>query len=221
MEICSIDIGKKNFSFCIERVDEKNLTSIKNIPAQERYFPDGSPTPKMQKILEKIFSEGEIILHKNLNLTKNCDPKQRLDPETFHNMIQVLDEHVPFWDTCTYIVIEEQMKTNSMAVKLAQHCYSYFVFKYGRFKNVIEFPSYYKTQVLGAPKNEGKKYKNGKTRYKAMTKTQRKKWAVEKALKILGERGEDETIKNTRKKDDLADTFLMGKAFQYKHFVEK
>ena len=33
------------------------------------------------------------ILHKNLDLTENCDPKLKLDPETFHNMIDELDKY--------------------------------------------------------------------------------------------------------------------------------
>ena len=44
----------------------------------------------------------------------------------------------------------------------------YFCIKYRDFKDVIEFPSYHKTQELKAPKKFGKikkKYKNGKTRF--------------------------------------------------------
>ena len=29
--ICSIDIGKKNFSFCVEEFDKKELINLKNI----------------------------------------------------------------------------------------------------------------------------------------------------------------------------------------------
>jgi hypothetical protein len=125
-------------------------------------------------------------------------------------------------------VIEEQMafgkKLNKMAVKLGQHCYSYFTFLYGKSKVVFEFPAYHKTQVLGAEKEEGKPYKSGKKRYKAVDKPQRKKWAVEKALEILNNRGEIEVIEGMttkKKKDDLADTFLQLQAFKYKMFVEK
>ena len=44
-----------------------------------------------------------------------------------------------------FISIEKQMsfrgKRNTMALKLGQHCYSYFVFKYGASKEIIEFPA--------------------------------------------------------------------------------
>jgi len=221
---CSIDIGKKNFSFYVEEFDRKELLQIKNIPVKTRYNPNGTPTKKMQEILDQVFSNGRTILHKNLDLTKNCDKKLRLDPETFHNMNDVLDEYTDHWDQCSAFVIEQQLKRNPMAVKLGQHCYSYFTFKYGRFKQIIEYPSYHKTQILGAPKVIGKPYKSGKTRWKSMSKPQRKKWAVEKTIEVLTCRGEMDVLEGlttVSKKDDLADCFLQLKSAQYKIFVDK
>ena len=53
-------------------------------------------------------------------------------------MIYVLDSLLPYFDKCSYFIVEEQMffkgKNNKMAVKLGQHCQSYFYFKYGHFK---------------------------------------------------------------------------------------
>lgn len=226
--IASIDIGKKNFAFYIEEFSKKELLNIKNIPFIQRYQEDGTPTPKMKKILDEVFSNGKVILYDNLDLTENCNPKLKLDPETFHNMIDALDKYVDYWDKCSLIVIEEQMsfgkKLNKMAMKLGQHCYSYFTFKYGRYKTVIEFPAYNKTQVLGAPKIEGKPYKNGKKRYKAMEKPQRKKWSVEHAIEILTGRGEMEMIDELRKRkklDDIGDCLNQAQAAKYKIYVEK
>jgi hypothetical protein len=226
--IASIDIGKKNFAFCIEEFSKKELLNIKNISFNQRYKEDGTPTPKMKKILDEIFSNGKVIFYDNLDLTQNCDPKCKLDPETFHNMIDALDKHVDYWDKCSAIVIEEQMsfgkKLNKMAMKLGQHCYSYFTFKYGRYKTIIEFPAYHKTQVLGAPKVEGKPYKSGKKRYKAMEKPQRKKWSVEHAIEILTSRGEMDIVENLRKRkklDDIGDCLNQLQAVKYKIYVEK
>lgn len=226
--ICSIDIGKKNFSFCVEEFDKKELINLKNIHINKRYNEDGTPTPEMQDILEQVYSNGKIILHDNVDLTYNCDPKKKLDPETFYNMIDVLDKYIEIWDTCDAFVIEEQMsfgkKLNKMAVKLGQHCYSYFTFKYGRFKSVIEFPAFHKTQILGAPKVEGQPYKSGKKRWKAMEKPQRKKWSVNQAIEILNNRGEIDildNLTNARKKDDLADVLTQLQAFKYLVYVEK
>ncbi len=224
----SFDIGKKNFSFCVEEFSPDKLLCIDNIPKTQRYNPDGTPTKKMEKILKKVCKNGKLILHKNLDLTENCDPKLQLDPETFHNMNDVLDTYIDFWDKCSVFVIEQQMnfgkRRNNMAVKLGQHCYSYFTFKYGRYKTIIDFPAYHKTQVLGAPKVKGKPYKSGKSRWKAMDKPKRKKWSVIKATEILESRGEEEymsNLKTVRKKDDLADVITQFAAFKYLVYVNK
>lgn len=225
--IASFDIGKKNFAFCIEEINTDKLMKVRNIPAMLRYKPDGTPTDRFKKVLDKVFSNGKIILHKNLDLTENCDPKKKLDPETYHNMIEALDQYAEFWDTCEAFIIEEQMsfgkKLNKMAVKLGQHCYSYFTFKYGRFKQVLEFPAYHKTQILGAPKVEGKPYKSGKKRWVAMSKPQRKKWSIKQAVEILENRGEEDILNNmktVKKKDDLADVLTQLTAFKYMVYVD-
>lgn len=230
--IASFDIGKKNFAFCIEEVDLNLFKKIKTIPVKSRYKENGTCTEGMEKVLEKVYENGKLILHKNLDLTTNCDSKLKLDPETFHNMNEELDKYKEYWEKCDIILIEEQMsfgkKLNKMAVKLAQHCYSYFTFNYGRFKTMVEFPAYHKTQVLGAPKVEGKPYKSGKKRYKAMEKTDRKKWSVEKCIEILTSRGEIDIIEKMTEKrgrrkaklDDLADVVVQLQAFKFRTFVD-
>ena len=115
-------------------------------------------------------------------------------------------------------------KHNPMAVKLGQHCYSYFTFKYGRYKKVVEFPAYHKTHILGAPKEAGKKMKNGNIKYKAMGKPKRKKWSIEKASYILGLRGELEVLnklKNKGKKDDLADVVCQLQAAKVLMYIDQ
>ena len=104
-----------------------------------------------------IILEKKILIE-NLDLTKDCDKKAYLDPKTFHNMNDNLDQYKEYWEQCDIFVIEKQMsfgKThNTMALKLGQHCWSYFSIKYGRSIMIIEFPAFHKTQVLGAAKNE-------------------------------------------------------------------
>lgn len=220
----SFDIGKKNFCFYIEEFDTNSLSKIKNIPKNKRYNVNSTPTPEMEKILSQVSLNGKTILHTNSNLTNNCEKGKYLDPETFHNMVDLLDKYSEYWDKCSYFVIEEQMRKNPMALKLGQHCYSYFVFRYGRFKNVIEFPSYHKTQVLGCEKIKGKQYKNGNFKWKAIDKPARKKWSIAKAAEILTNRGEQNTIDNIKskaKKDDLADTFCQLVAWKYLYFVDR
>lgn len=221
MRIASFDIGKKNFSFCVEDIDEKTLLSSK--PPKIQYNPDGTCTEDMTTFLQEVYKNGKIVLHDNVNLTNGCDPKMKLDPLTFHNMIDVLNSHNKVWDKCNVFVIEEQMafkgKFNPMAMKLGQHCYSYFAFRYGQTKEIIEFEAYHKTQLLGAPKTQ-KAGKNGKIRYKAMDKPARKKWSVEKAKEILELRDDKEGLKNLsakKKRDDLADTLTQLQAYKIKY----
>ena len=222
--IASFDIGKKNFAFCVEEVDVSELHAYENIPVKFRYNADGTPSPDMKVLLSKICKNGKIITFLNSDLTDGCAPGKYLDPETFHNMTDLLDSYQKYWDKCSVFVIEQQMdfgkmKRNSMALKLGQHCYSYFCFQYGRFRTIIDFPAFHKTQVMGAPKIPGK----GK-RWKSMSKPHRKKWSVEFAKEILLARGDDENMKELtgkKKRDDLADVLVQLQAFKYLCYVEK
>ena len=225
--ICSFDIGKKNFAFYIEEIDNETLLSIQNIPKENRYNLNGTPTPEFKAILKQVWTNGKTILFKNNDLTKNCKKGAYLDTEVLYNMNDLLDEYASYFDKCQTIVIEKQMsfgkKHNTMALKLAQHCFSYFVFRYGRFKQIIEFPAYYKTQILGAPKIETR-LKNGKIKYKSIDKPTRKKWSVIQTVEILNDRGDDNTISSlnsVKKKDDLADVITQLQAYKYLAFVDK
>ena len=211
MLIGSFDIGKKNFAFYVEEFDEKKLELIENIDKNSRYNEDGTPTSKFENILKEVYLNGNVILFKNVDLTVNCKKTKYLDPNIFHNLTYILDEYKKLWNVCDYIIIEQQMsfgkKINTMALKIGQHCYSYFLFNYGKFKTVIEFPAYFKTQTLGACKIL-KVQKNGKKTYKAIDKPARKKWSIDKALNIISDRNDVETLSlltSKKKKDDLAD----------------
>jgi len=224
MFIASFDIGKKNFAFYIEEVNIEELKNI-NTDIESKYNIDGTPEIEFQKIIDQICLNGKNVLFKNSDLTYNCDKKKYLDPETFHNMTDLLDEYKDLWNICSIFIIEQQMSfgknRNTMAIKLGQHCYSYFCINYGRFKKVVEFPAYYKTQILGAKKNAIKKGKSIK--YKVMDKPSRKKWSVIKAKEILNIRNDYNTlnyINSTKKKDDLADVLCQLQAYKILHINE-
>ncbi len=124
-----------------------------------------------------------------------------LDSSVFIRLTNLLDSHKEYFDKCSTIIIEQQMsfgsKINTMAIKIAQHTYSYFLFRYGNTKKIVEFPSYNKTQILGAPGG--------------LDKPQRKKWAIEKANEIWTMRGDMDTIDmitTKKKKDDMSDCLL-------------
>jgi hypothetical protein len=223
MWIASFDIGKKNFSFYIENV---NPISLENIPKKERYNPNGTCKEKFSKLLHDLYCNGEKVLLKNVDITSDTDKKKYFDSDLCHNLTELLDEYKEYWDKVEYFVIEQQMsfgtKINTMALKLGQHCESYFMIKYGRMKKVIEFPSYHKTQVLGSEKIEI--IKKDKKTYKNIDKPARKKWSIETAYGILTERNDFDTIEEitcSKKKDDLCDVIIQAQAFKYLYFVEK
>ena len=199
LRIASFDIGKKNFAFVVQEFDTHEL--------------------ELAKTKDKLYITGKIVLFKNVNLTKGCK-KCYLDPRTFINMTDTLDEYKDIWDTCSVFVIEQQMsfgrKRNTMALKLGQHCYSYFSIFYRDFKKVIEFPSYHKTQMLDAPKKFGsikKTYKNGKSK---MIKDNHKKWSIRLATRILEMKNDLEHLEilnKMKKKDDVSDCLLMIYAY--------
>ena len=218
--IGSFDIGKKNFSFYIEEFDIDILKNLKNCPKDLRYQASGIPTDTFRKTLDSVCSTGKKILLENLDLTIGTDKKKYLDPKVLYNMTTTLDTYKNYWKQCDRFVIEKQMsfgkRHNTMALKLGQHCWSYFSIKYPD-KIIEEFPAYHKTQVLGAPKIKTTT-KNGKTRYKAINKLARKKWCIKKALEIMTSREDTDTIKqitNSKKKDDLCDVICQLQSYKY------
>ncbi len=222
--IASFDIGKKNFCFYIEECNTTQFEEIVNIPYEKRYNENGTPTEEMKTILDNVGLNGKTISHVNKDLTYNTDKSKYLDKEIYFNMIDHLDEYKELFDTCSIIIIEQQMSRNSMAMKLGQHCFSYFACRYGRDKEIVEFPSYNKTCILGAERTKGKKYKNGNYKWKTMDSRTRKKWAVTKTYEILKGRGEEDTMNNIKtkaKKDDLSDTICQLVAYKYLHFIDK
>jgi hypothetical protein len=226
--IVSIDIGSKNFSIYLEEMNKKELSSIENISKDKRYNDNGTPSVNMQQILEKVYKNGKTILHINADLTANCRKGKYLDTETFHNLTDLLDSYSEYWDKTSIFVIEQQMsfknKINTAALKIGQHCFSYFAIKYGRFKPILEFPAFNKTCVLGAEKLNKGKYKNGNIKYKNIDKPQRKKWCIKQATEIMRMKGEDSILlhpKRGLKLDDYADTVCQLQAFKYMCFVDK
>ena len=226
--LASFDIGKKNFAFYIEEFDKSKLMELPYIEKNKRYNINGGITPNFKQVLQNVYKNGKKILFENVNLTLGCDNKKYLDPESFHNMNDILDDYVNYWDKCDAFIIEKQMSFgkcyNTMALKLGQHCWSYFCYKYGRFKQIIEFPAYYKTQILGAEKIKKCNKKNGKVSYKTIDKKTRKKWTVNTTLKILKDREDHDTISilnSVKKRDDLADVLCQLQAFKIIVYIDK
>ena len=139
----------------------------------------------------------------------------------------MLDEYQEYWETISIVIVEKQMsfgkKINTMAIKLAQSCQSYFMMNYGRELKVIEFPAYHKTNILGAPQVETSTSK-GKIKYKTLGDRERKKWSVQEVYNIITLREDYETmaqIGSMKKKDDVADVFVQLQAFKYLYYIDK
>jgi len=186
VQLVAFDIGKKNFAFVIYSCDESSTC------------------------IEDFYKKGRVVFYKNIDLTYDCKQSRYLDPKLYNNMYTELDKYINYWNNCDIILIEQQMsfgrnRYNTMALKLGQHCYSYFVFKYMNSitpKKIIEFPAYHKTQVLNAPKK--------------MTKPQRKNWSVEWAFHLLHMSDDHYFLHfflEESKKDDIADCLLMCVAY--------
>lgn len=241
--IAAIDIGKKNFAFVIEELASVDrFTGLQAIAKTSRYHKTGTkeligtPTVEFADALDRLHRFNKVILVSNNDLTTNAVNKNILEEQIFINMMKVLDDHREYWDKCSVILIEKQMafgpqKQNIMAIKLAQHCYSYFMFHYKDIVDrprVIEFPAYLKTQLLGAPKYFGtitKTFKNGKT---TEIKDNRKRWAARVAINILESRQDTATLEsietkhaNKQQQDDMSDCLLMCEAYCVENYYPR
>jgi hypothetical protein len=152
----------------------------------------------MLKCKDDVYENGKILTYVNIDLTRG-------GKDTFKNMILELDKHS--FDGVNVALIEEQMNRNIKALKISQACITYWKIKYPECET-IEYKSYYKTQILDAPKK--------------MTKPQRKKWSVEEATTILVLREDYENLTYlscTSKRDDLADVITQLQSFKILRYV--
>lgn len=178
----------------------------------EKFYHCGRTVLCSNNDITKDFVESDVEVKEKKKRRKKGDvlepePKKTkkgsksLDANVFLRLTKLLDKHKDYFDKCSTIIIEQQMsfgsRINTMAIKIAQHTYSYFLFRYGNTKKIVEFPSYNKTQILGAPSG--------------LDKPKRKKWAIEKASEIWTLRGDMDTIElitSKKKKDDMSDCLL-------------
>jgi hypothetical protein len=149
-------------------------------------------------IIEKV-EHHNILKKKTQTVIESCI----VMTEILENIVDVLLNNENF-----SIIIEQQMRTNIRAQKLAQHLWSYFYVRYGmKDQNFcLKFvPSHLKTQ-----------YFLGKNKLDNRT---RKKWAVTKVHEILKKRDTEQNksilskIDSLKKQDDICDTILQSIAF--------
>jgi hypothetical protein len=219
IKILSMDMGTKNFAFWVDAYPQ-NVLEQKNTL---EYLPDGRPTEKTARLIEAMSSAGRTVLFANTDVSCGDDTKTVVSGDTLCTITELLDYHKDIFSQCDYIVVETQMQfgklRNPKAIRVAHHVQSYFYIMFGRLARVIDFPAYNKTQVLGAPKVPSVT-KKGFTRYKAVDKPTRKKWACTVAEDILLARRDWDSIdklEDMKKKDDVSDCLLQSIAFLLLH----
>lgn len=198
MRIAAFDMGTRNFAFCVEEYEESINQKIK-----PSFDVDGCPNEIYTKDLEKIYTNGKLIYFEKIDL------QQSNTQGIYLTLTYILNNYKVLWDSVDIFLIEQQMaygknKSNIQALRLAQHCLSYFYTIYGPFKEIKEFSSTHKTRILGCS------FENRKTHKK------RKNFSIGLASTILQSRN-DSLISQFNvldKKDDISDCILMIQAFK-------
>jgi hypothetical protein len=115
------------------------------------------------------------------------------------DFIKEMDECAEWWPHIHLVILENQMKVNSNASRIAQHALTYFLFRCPN-AIVVEINPKLKGRILGAPK----------LKYSEL-----KKWSIGEARKILAERNDAFGLGKLRKGklDDLADVICETEAF--------
>lgn len=131
------------------------------------------------------------------------DKKDLGTDHIFHNLHLYLQEQEAHFQDCDVILIEQQMKTNIVALKMAQHVYAFFLLRHAT-KTVLEYSSVHKTRVFGL----------GST-----TKSKRKKFAIEQVHKLLeSDPVMLDMLSLHQKQDDICDCILMCLAYAQKQY---
>lgn len=182
----SFDVGEKNFAYCVGEIIEEKI-----IEENENLF------------IKKI-GHHNVLKKKTQTVVESCVfLTEILENEILNELNEILNYQE------IIILIEQQMRTNIRAQKLAQHLWSYFYVKFPpkTHPNIcLKFvPSHLKTQYFLGKNN--------------LDNRMRKKWAVSKVNQILNESTHDQhkiiltQINDLHKKDDVCDTILQMFAF--------
>ncbi len=205
MRILSIDVGVKNCAFCIEEFDHTKYHYLDDIKKRCDFF---GLTKPFKDILKSSYKIGDILYWKvkdfsNKGTIPNDD--NRICINLFKYLISIEDRI----DEVDIIIIERQMKKNHIARKIEGFLHSHFISKYGIYKTIMDISATKKTQYF---------------HYKEKNKNKRKKFAVKMAKKILKTRNDTinlEKLNKSKKKDDLADSFLQLIVFKLLIFYDK
>jgi DNA replicative helicase MCM subunit Mcm2 (Cdc46/Mcm family) len=210
MNIISIDIGEKNFAYSFIKVTVLGGT-----------VEDGgtkcvtSPRCPIKEATSCIFEVEEVYLYNAIE-----KPKQTI-VESCCKISKLLCAHDMKISTCMYILIEQQMRPNIRAQRIAQHVWSYLHTKY-----ILRDDSKVQRQIVSVSSSLKTKIFTEET----LDKNHRKKWvtnavltknivSLAKAHNILVDISDDilETIRKMIKQDDVCDTIVQSLVFLIKN----
>ncbi len=182
VRIASFDIGVKSFAECVMDVDVMPGITSSSIADLERVH-----------VAVMDFS-GE---------------DSKYTPETRQKLLTHLEEQYKLWDSCDWILIEQQMsalskfnksKVNIHAIRVSETLHTWFEWRNRqriRPLKVVDVPSTWKTKYLNAPSK--------------MTYDQRKNWSVQYMKTIIEKQSDVEMmavfeiqrqVKGTRNRND-------------------
>jgi|LakMenEpi03Aug12_release.lakeMendotaPanAssembly.Ray.scaffolds.fasta_scaffold759397_2 hypothetical protein len=209
--VVSIDVGLRTCSMCKEQYTPHKITSI--TPPETTYGEYGTATDEWLDYIKKVVKCGSLIGLEKRDLGTKQD---FFAGRAYFNLIDWLDElaNNEYFDGVDVILIEQQMKTNNIALALMYHIQSWCMIQFRQFKKIILYPSKQKTRVLGAPL----KQEDDEGKLKKTTKYQRKKWSVDTVKEFLELRKDEKNLEyifkeNKSKKDDLCDTVVQGLSY--------
>lgn len=202
MLIASFDMGLKNFAFAVEYVHTIDTEEFKD----NRFNVDGTPTTEYDKILQKNYKNGCLVECQCIDIIQYC--KDNNIKNIYVGLTQILNTFSRLWDKTDVFLIEQQMsyghqKSNIKALRLAQHCISYFTVIYLS-KTIIEYSSTLKTRVLGCSHQQRATHKS------------RKKFSMDLVKYILNYRKDSclTYYQTFLKKDDISDCVLMIQSYK-------
>lgn len=206
--IAAFDLGTRNFAFCIQKVFIDELDTLRK-KVKPSFNEDGTCSSDYETFVQQVYKTGEVVYFEVIDLVGESNDEQNL----LLTLTDKLNQYTSYWDRTNVFLVEQQMsygqqKTNIQALKLAQHCISYFYTVYGNFKVIMDYPSQHKTRILGCDYVKRKKHKT------------RKLFSVELATKILSLKRNDpiNLFMKWKKKDDISDCLLMIETFKIKYF---
>lgn len=213
MSLLSFDIGIKNLSYCVLCKQTKKIKDwgIINISCDDICEHTNTKGVRCDKSVNYITDKGLKLCssHLKLKLYKNEKSKRVNKNNSIHEigklMIEKFDK-IPLLLECEDVIVENQPSLKNPTMKTIQMLvYSYFLIK----SNPV------KLEMINA-RNKLKAYKGPKIECEIKDRYKRNKYLAIEYCKIMIKNEKDQFINlynNSKKKDDLSDSYLQGMYF--------